>query len=157
MELDTNQKHCSLCIMASEVTQPPNVDVDELTDNDLRALATLHPQFASSLKEVIRLRASLRELERKLKISELRQRIHELERERDQSEFNTCKERLHAVEDELQQTKCKLGELKSGRADMEQRSESAETRLKAAERLLGEYVLKINELEVEYVCSSAQS
>jgi len=138
--------------MASEAL-PPNVDVDELTNNDLRASATLH---ASSL-EVIQLRTSLRQLEMKLQISELQRRIHELERERDQREFNTCKERLHAVENELQQTKCELGELKSGRADMEQRSESAETRLKAAERLLGEYVLKINQLEVCLFFSSILS
>ena len=134
--------------MASEVPQPPKVDVDELTDNDLRASATLHAQFASSLREVIRLRESLRVLETKHEISELERKLQDLEREKDRRELNTCKEKLHAVEDELQHTKCEFGELKSGRADMEQRLESAETRSKAAERLLGEYVLKINKLEV---------
>ena len=134
--------------MASEVKLPPNVDVGELTDNDLRASASLHAQFASSLREIIRLRTSL--LGTNHELGELRRRLHDAEQgsKEDRHELNTCKERLHVVEDELQQTKCELGELKSGRANMELQLESAETRLKAAERLLGEYVLKINQLEV---------
>lgn len=139
--------------MASEFTGPPNVGVSDLTDSDLRVSATLHAQLASSLREIIRLRVSLLGANREL--GELKQRLEHAERisTEGQHELNTCKERLHAVEDELQQTKCELGELKSGKADMELRLEGAERNLKAAERLLGEYVVKNDQLEVRLFCN----
>jgi len=137
--------------MASEVSRPPNVEVGDLTDNDLLASAVFHTQFAANLREILRLRTSSHEATHEL--SELKQKLHSAERtsEVSQNKFNACQERLYAMEDELQQTKCELNELKSGMADMELRLEGSETRLKAAQRLLGEYVLKISQLEVCYV------
>ena len=134
--------------MASELTRPPNIDVSDITDSDLRISASFHAQYASSLREIIRLRTSL--LGANHELGELRQKLHDAERTstEGQHELNTCKERLHAVEDELQKTKSELAELKSGKVDMELRLEGAETCLKAAERLLGEYVVKNDQLEV---------
>lgn len=134
--------------MASELTRPPNIDVSDITDSDLRISASFHAQYASSLREIIRLRTSL--LGANHELGELRQKLHDAERTstEGQHELNTCKERLHAVEDELQKTKSELTELKSGKVDIELRLEGAETSLKAAERLLGEYVVKNDQLEV---------
>ena len=134
--------------MTFKLTPPPNIDVNDLTDNDLRISADFHAQYASSLREIVRLRTSL--LGANHELGELKQKLHDAERTSTESqhELNTCQERLHAVEDELQKTKCELGELISGKVDMEHRLEGAETSLKAAERLLGEYVVKNDQLEV---------
>ena len=152
-EVRRNSNLCSVLSMTSELTRPPNVDVSDLADNDLRISANFHAQYASSLREIVRLRTSLLGADHEL--NELRQRLHDAERTSTESqhELNTCRERLHTVEDELQETKCELGELKSGRADLELRLEGAETRLNAAERLLGEYVVKNDQLEVCVLCS----
>jgi chromosome segregation ATPase len=105
------------------------------------------------LREILRLRTSSHEANHE--VSELRQKLHNVERtsEERQNELNTCTERLHVLEDELQQIKYELNELKSGMADMELLLEGSETGLKAAQCLLGEYALKISQLEVWFCCN----
>ena len=104
--------------MASELTRPPNVDVSDLTDSYLRISAIFHAQYASSLREVLRLRTSL--LGANHELGELKKKLHNAERTSTEGQhgLNTCKERLHTVEDELKKTQCELVGLKSGRADI---------------------------------------